>query len=160
LLDIGCYLVATSRFIFDGEPVRALGLLDRDPVLGIDRMTSLLLDFGTGHVAGTCSTQMVPYQRVHIFGTRGRIEMEIPFNAPSDRSCRILVDRGGGVEAMEFSTCDQYTLQGDLFSQAILEGRPAPPPLEDAVANMTCIDAIFRSAETGRFENVAARHGS
>jgi predicted dehydrogenase len=152
LMDIGCYLINTGRFIFGGEPERVMGLFDRDPVLGTDRMTSLLLDFGAGHLAGTCSTQMVPYQRAHIFGTRGRIEIEIPVNAPPDRPSRLFVDRGAGVDTIELPICDHYTIQGDLFSRAILDGLPAPVPLEDAVANMACIDAAFRSAETGRWE--------
>jgi predicted dehydrogenase len=152
LMDIGCYLINTGRFIFGREPDRVMGVFDRDPVLRTDRMTSLLLDFGAGHLAGTCSTQTVPYQRAHIFGTRGRIEIEIPVNAPPDRSSRLFVDRGTGVETIELPICDQYTIQGDLFSRAILDGRPAPVPLEDAVANMACIDAAFRSAENGRWE--------
>jgi predicted dehydrogenase len=129
-----------------------MGVFDRDPVLRTDRMTSLLLDFGAGHLAGTCSTQTVPYQRAHIFGARGRIEIEIPVNAPPDRSSRLFVDRGSGVDTIELPICDQYTIQGDLFSRAILDGRPAPVPLEDAVANMACIDAAFRSAESGHWE--------
>ncbi|PYQ96883.1 MAG: NAD-binding protein [Acidobacteria bacterium] len=152
LMDIGCYLINVGRFIFDREPDRLLGLIDRDPVLKVDRMTSMLLDFGTGHLAATCSTQLMPYQRVHILGTRGRIEIEIPVNAPPDRPCRIFVDSSAGVETIELAICDQYTLQADLFSKAILEGRRTRPPLEDSVANMACIDAVFRSAETGRWE--------
>ena len=152
LLDIGCYLINTGRFIFGREPDRVMGLFDRDPALRTDRMTSLLLDFSAGHLAGTCSTQMVPYQRAHIFGTRGRIEIEIPVNAPPDRPSRLFVDRGAGVDTITLPICDQYTIQGDLVSRAILDGRPAPVPLEDAVANMACIDAAFRSAGTGRWE--------
>ena len=152
-MDIGCYLINTGRFVFDREPARVMGLMDRDPVLAVDRMTSLLLDFGSGHLAGTCSTQLVPFQRMHIFGTRGRLELEIPFNAPPDRASRLLVDQGAGIDTIELSICDQYTIQGDLFSQAVLEGRSVPSPLEDAVANMACIDAVFRSAETGRWES-------
>ena len=157
LMDIGCYLINTSRFIFDREPTRVMGLIEQDPRLKIDRMASMLLDYDGAHCIGTCSTQLTPYQRVQIFGTRGRIEIEIPFNAPPDRACRVLVDTegeltGAGVETIEVDTCDQYTIQGDLFSQAILDRRPAPAPLEDAVMNMECIDAVFRSAESGRWE--------
>ncbi len=156
LLDIGCYLIHTSRFIFDGEPARVAGAIERDPVLGVDRLTSMILDFGTGHFAGTCSTQMVPYQRIHIFGTRGRIEIEIPFNAPNDRPCRIHVDSGGGSletsEVIPLNVCDQYSIQGDRFSKAVLDGEPVSPPLEDALANMACIDAVFHSASSGRWE--------
>jgi predicted dehydrogenase len=159
LMDIGCYLVNTARFIFDREPLRAIGLVDRDPRLNIDRTTSLMLDFGGLHAIGTCSTQMVPSQRMQIFGSRGRIEIEIPFNAPPDRPCQLLVDTGvdlfgGGAERITVDTCDQYTIQGDLFSKAILDATAQPAPLEDAVRNMECIDAIVRSEKSGRWEEV------
>jgi predicted dehydrogenase len=164
LMDIGCYLINTSRFVFEREPLRVSGLIDRDHALNVDRLTSILLDFGTGHLAGTCSTQMVPYQRMQIFGTMGRIDIEIPFNAPPDRPCRILVDSGadlfgGGAATFELPVCDQYTIQADLFSTAVLEGRPVAAPLEDAAANMACIEAVFRSAESGRWETPIAVAG-
>jgi predicted dehydrogenase len=157
LMDIGCYLVNTSRFIFGREPLRVTGAIERDPDMRTDRLTSMLLDFGIGHAAGTCSTQMVFSQRVQIFGTKGHIELPIPFNAPPDHPCRITVDTGadlfgGGASHIDVDICNQYTIQGDLFSKAILENTDLPYPLEDAVRNMACIDAIFRSAETGRWE--------
>jgi predicted dehydrogenase len=157
LLDIGCYPVTTSRFIFEGEPRRVLGLIERDAVMGIDRLTSGILDFPRGQSGFTCSTQLVSYQRMHFFGTRGRVEVEIPFNAPPDRPCRIFVDDGsdlfgGGLETIEFPVTDQYTVQGDLFSQAARERRRPAFPLEDSLLNMRVIDALFRSAESGRWE--------
>jgi predicted dehydrogenase len=160
LMDIGCYLVHTSRFIFDDEPRRVIAATERDPDFGVDRLTSMVLEYPSGHAVGTCSTQMAPYQRIHIFGARGRIEIEIPFNAPPDRPCRLLVDDGSdlfgaGAESVEFETCDQYRLQGDLFSRAIRDGGPAAYPLEDSVKNMAVIDALFRSADSGRWETPA-----
>jgi predicted dehydrogenase len=157
LMDIGCYLVHTSRFIFDEEPRRVIAAMERDPDFGVDRLTSILLEYPSGHAAGTCSTQMVGSQRINIFGARGRIEIEVPFNAPPDRPCRLLVDdgsqlSGASAEQVEFETCDQYRLQGDLFSQAIRDGAPAPYPLEDSVKNMAVIDALFRSADSGLWE--------
>ena len=157
LFDIGCYLVNTSRFIYGREPLRVTGAIQRDPDMGTDRLTSVLLDYGKGHAAGTCSTQMVFYQRIQIFGTTGRIELPIPFNAPPDHPSRIIVDTGAdlfgsGVTNIDLDICNQYTIQGDRFSQAILNGTDIPCPLEDAVRNMACIDAIFRSAESGRWE--------
>ena len=148
LMDIGCYLVNTSRFIFGEEPRRVVALVDRDPQLQIDRTTSMILDYPSGQVIGTCSTQMTYYQRIHIFGTRGHIEIQIPFNAPKDRPCQVYVNG----ESREFPTCNQYQIQGDLFSRAIRENTAVPVPLEDAVANMKVIDAVFRSARSGMWE--------
>ena len=157
LMDIGCYPVTVSRFVFGEEPRRCLGLVERDPEMGTDRLTSAVLDFPSGQSVFTCSTQLVPYQRMQFYGTRGRIEVEIPFNAPADRPTRTFIDDGSdlfgsGVEVREFAPCDQYTVQGDLFSRAVREGGAQPIPLEDAVRNMAVIEAIFRSAESGSWE--------
>ena len=157
LMDIGCYPIQVSRFVYGAEPRRVLGLVERDPEMGTDRLTSAILDFGAGRATFTCSTQLVAHQRVELVGTLGRVEIEIPFNAPPDRPTRILLDDGSALgrsvaEALEFPACDQYTIQGDLFSRAVREGTPQPIPLEDAVANMAVIDAVFRSADSGRWE--------
>ncbi len=157
LMDIGCYPVSMSRFLFEQEPDRVLGVIERDPELGVDRLTSVILDFPRGQSVFTCSTQLVPYQGMQIFGTQGRIELEIPFNAPADRPTRIFIDDGSdlfgsSIETREFPICDQYTIQADLFSQAIIEDAEQPIPLEDAVRNMAAIDAIFRSTQSGRWE--------
>lgn len=146
LMDIGCYPISLSRFIFDAEPNRVLGWVEYDPRLKTDRLASAILDFGRGTSTFTCSTQLVPYQRVNIFGTEGRIEIEIPFNAPPDRPCRIWHQRGRDkIEEISFAVCDQYTIQGDLFAQAILQNTPVPTPIEDAVANMKVIEAVIQS---------------
>ncbi len=157
LLDIGCYPINTSRFIFGEEPRRVMALVERDPDMHIDRLASGILDFPSGPSALTCGTQLVPYQRMHFFGTKGRIEIEIPFNAPPDRPCRIFVDDGSdlfgaGIQTEALPICDQYTIQGDVFSQAIRGEGEVPVPLDDAVRNMAVIDALFRSAESGAWE--------
>ncbi len=149
LMDIGCYCISAARFIFDREPQRVCGWLENDPEFGVDRLASGVLDFGDGSSTFTCSTQLVPYQRVHIFGTMGRVEIEIPFNAPVDKPCRIWHEKQGELRELSFPVCDQYTLQGDVFSRAILEDTPVPTPLADGVANMRVIEAIKTSAATG-----------
>jgi predicted dehydrogenase len=129
--------------------------------MGIDRLTSGMLDFGAGQAAFTCSTQLVPFQTVQILGTKGRVQVEIPFNAPPDQPCRIFIDPGAdvfstGIRTEQFPVCDQYTIQGDEFSRAILEGREVPTPLEDSIRNMAVIEALFRSEVSGRWEQPMA----
>ena len=149
LMDIGCYCISLSRFIFDEEPLRVLGILDYDPNFGTDRIASGIMDFGRGWSTWTCATQLSDYQRVNIVGTEGRIEVEIPVNAPPDRPCRIWHQRGDEIEEIVFDVVDQYTIQGDLFSQAVLNDTEVPTPLEDAVANMKVIEAVIQSASNG-----------
>jgi predicted dehydrogenase len=138
-MDIGCYPITLSRMIFAAEPLRVHAFLDRDPEFKTDRLASVILEYPQGHATFTCSTQLVPYQKMHIFGTTGRIEIEIPFNAPPDKPTRIFVND----EVEEFPVCDQYTIQGELFSRAILENTEVPVPLEDALKNMAVIEKIL-----------------
>jgi predicted dehydrogenase len=157
LMDIGCYPMTTSRWIFGEEPLRVAGVAERDPDFGTDRLTSAVMEFPSGQAVFTCSTQMVPYQRMQFLGTKGRVEIEIPFNAPNDRPTRIFVDDGRdvfgtGIRTETIPVCDQYTVQGDAFSRAIREGGEIPVPLEDAIANMAVIEAIFRAADSERWE--------
>jgi predicted dehydrogenase len=157
MLDIGCYPITTSRFIYGEEPVSVAGLIERDLDFKTDRLASAMLEFPSGHAVFTCSTQLVHYQRMQFLGTKGRIEMEIPFNAPPDRGCRIFIDDGrdvfgSGIRIETIPVCDQYTVQGDAFSRAIREGSEVPVPLEDAIANMAVIEAVFRAGESGRWE--------
>ncbi len=147
LMDIGCYAISLSRFIFDEEPHRVIGWVEYDPRMKTDRLASAILDFGRGTSTFTCSTQLVPYQRVNIFGTEGRVEIEIPFNAPPDRPCRIWHQSGRDIAEIAFEICDQYTIQADLFAQAILQNTPVPTPIEDAVANMKVIEAVAKSGQ-------------
>lgn len=146
LMDIGCYCISLARFIFDAEPEKVLGQVEFDPVLQTDRLASGVMQFSLGTSSFTCSTQMVPYQRVNIMGTTGRIEIEIPFNAPPAVPTRIWWHSKNGTEEIVFDAVDQYTLQGDAFSQAILDNSAMPTPLEDAVNNMAVIAAVFKSA--------------
>ena len=152
IMDIGCYPVHLSRWIFGAEPRRVISLIERDPAFGTDRLSSALLDYPGGAQASfTCSTQMVPYQRMQFFGTRGRLEVEIPVNAPPERESRIFVQTDELREEV-FPPCDQYTLQGDAFSLAIRDGREVPVPLESALRNMAVIEALFRSEKSGGWE--------
>ena len=158
LYDIGCYAILTARYIFGAEPARVVATLNRDLNFGTDRLVSAILEFpGARHLTFSAATQLSAHQRVTIVGDAGRIEVEIPFNAPPDRPTKMLIDSGadlfgGGARVEEFAACDQYTLQGDAFSRAVLDLAPLEFPIEDAILNIRVIDALFRSAERGSWE--------
>lgn len=158
LMDIGCYGISLARFLFDREPLRAFGLLDIDPRFQCDRLASAILDFGSGCSASfTCSTQLLWRQRVNIVGTRGAVEIEIPFNMPPDMPARIWHEREGGREEITLPPSDQYGLIADAFSRAILDDTPVPTPLADAVANMRVIESIVASSQHGCWAPVGER---
>lgn len=156
LMDIGCYPITTSRFVCAREPERVFGRLEFDDRFKTDRLGSIVLDFGDLLGSFVFSTQMVHYQRMHFFGTEARVEIEIPFNAPSDRPCRLFIGRGdrfgADIETVEFPTVDQYRIQGDHFSEAIRTDSAPAVPVEDSVRNMAIIDAVVRSNQSGRWE--------
>ena len=157
LMDIGCYLIFLARLVFQSEPQRVVGLIETDSGSGTDVLTSALMDFPEGQAVINCGTRMTPFQRIEIIGTRGRIEVQVPVNAPPDFPCRILLDDGSdvfssGAEVIEIEVCDQYTIQGDLFSQAIRERKVPLTSLEESLRNMAVIDAIFASAKSNRWE--------
>jgi predicted dehydrogenase len=133
------------------------GVLELDPDFRTDRLASGIMEFSSGQSIFTCGTQTNYFQRMELLGTTGRLAVEIPFNAPIDRPTQITVADGmaiygGKVEVEEIEACDQYTIQGDAFSRAIVEDSAVPVSLEDALGNMQVIDAMFRSAETGEWE--------
>ncbi len=160
LMDVGCYPITMARWLFGEEPEAAIGIVDRDPELRVDRIVSGLLRFPSGGQATfTSAMQLVHYQRMQLHGTSGRIEVQIPFNAPNDRACRIFVDNGRelgdrSADAIDFPIVDQYTLQGDNFSAAVRGEGEVPVSIEDAIGNMAVIDALFRSETSGKWETV------
>jgi predicted dehydrogenase len=151
LMDIGCYPISLSRWIWGREPSRVVGTVEVHPAFGVDVLASGLMDFGRGTATFSVGTLITPFQRVTIFGTEGYVEIEIPFNALPNGPHRLWHMRGSSLTTYDVGNHDQYTTQGDLFSRAILEDTPVPTPLEDAVGNMRVIDALFKSAAEKRW---------
>jgi predicted dehydrogenase len=150
VMDIGCYNINLSRMLFDAEPTAVQGSIRRDPVMGIDIISSAVLEFpGGGQSTFTCAIRTEEYQRVHIIGSAGRIEIEIPFNIPPDRETRIWLTSGGepptdpATETITFEPADQYTIQAELFAQTVLDDSEVPVAPSDAVANMQVIEAVL-----------------
>jgi len=154
LYDIGCYNVNLSRLLFGGEPSRVAASIRRDPTSGVDVVTSAILEFADGVATFTCSIRAEDDQRVHVYGTEGRISIEIPFNIPPDRPTRVFVTAGGdppvapATETLTFPAADAYTVETEAFAASILDGTPLPVPPEDAVANLRVMERIFAAAES------------
>lgn len=162
LMDIGCYPIVASRYFYDAEPERVVSLIDRDRTFGTDRLTSVMMDFGQGRQAQfTVSTQSAPYQRINLVGTAKRLEILIPFNAPPGEETILRLDSGkmlgdGAVEVERIPACDQYTLQGELFSRVVRGEEELPYGIADAIQNMEIIDAVVRSERNAGWEDVGS----
>ncbi|HKJ42579.1 MAG TPA: Gfo/Idh/MocA family oxidoreductase [Sunxiuqinia sp.] len=152
LMDIGCYCISFPRFIFEEEPSAIMGDMEFDPFMKTDRLTSGMLQFPSGGTSTfTCSTQLMPHQEANIFGDKGHIMIKIPVNAPLNATTKIILRTKENTETFSFAPVDQYTLQGDAFSLAVLNDTPVPTPLEDAVENMRVIDSIVESAKQSQW---------
>lgn len=149
LMDIGCYNISLSRLLFNAEPSKIFGRMELDPVFGTDRLTTGHLAFQTGLATFTCATQLDRYQCVYIFGDRGSIKIDIPFNAPRGEAVHLWYQHGSTVDTITIDPVDQYTIQVDAFARSIQLDTPVPYPLDDAVANMHVIDIVRESALTG-----------
>lgn len=147
LMDIGCYCISQSRFILDREPIKVQGIVEYDKQLRVDTKASAILDFGDCTASFICSIRTYPHQNFKIFGTKGLIEIEIPVNIPVETT-RIWLETDKKREEILFEPKNQYTIQGDLFSKAILDNIDVPTSLTDAVNNMKVIEAIKESNET------------
>jgi predicted dehydrogenase len=162
ILDIGCYPVVGSRFIFEAEPKRVVALVERDPVFKTDILASVLADFGGGRqMSFTCSTQSVGHQKFEVIGTKGRVEIIIPFNAPPDTPTALIIDTGatmdGSLARREIiPACDQYTEEAEAFALAVLGRKSLPYGIEDAIQNMRILDAIFESERSNAWVAVGA----
>jgi len=157
LLDMGCYPITLSRFIYGEEPTHVFGSIERSPDTNTDQLTSAILRFPSGEATFTCGTRLVHFQRMQLLGTLGRIELQYPVNPPDGQPSHILIDEGKGaaggrVTSETFEYLNQFTIQGDAFSKAIRENGPIPVPLEDSVCNVAVIEALFRSAQSGKWE--------
>ncbi|HWX80607.1 MAG TPA: Gfo/Idh/MocA family oxidoreductase [Steroidobacteraceae bacterium] len=158
LYDVGCYPIVTARYVLGAEPIRAIALIDRDPNLGVDRVTSGMLEFpGGAQLVFSSALQLAPYQRVVILGSEGRIEVPVPFTPQKDHACRLIIDSGGSLDGgsagfEDFAPVDQYGVQCDLAAAAFRNEAAQEFPIEDAIANMRVIDALYRSAVSGRWE--------
>ena len=145
LMDIGCYPISLSRFLFGAEPKSVSANIEYDPVFKTDILASGIMEFEKGSSTFFSATQVTENQNVKIFGTKAFIEMEIPFNPPTDTKTRIIIDKDGEKEIIEFDICNQYTIQADLFSLAIIENKPVPTPLQDAINNIKVIERLIES---------------
>jgi len=152
LYDVGCYCVNLSRMLFGSEPLGVSAAMIRDPESGVDLLTSGTLAFATGVASFTCATRLEPDQRVHVYGTEGRISIGIPFNIPPLLPTQVFLTTGRNApeawttETIDIPAADAYACEVDAFAAAVLDGAPVPVPMADAIANMAVIGRLFEAA--------------
>ena len=164
LYDIGSYAVTGCRLAFNDEPTRALGLFDIDPDFGVDRLTSIILEFPAGQATILLSTQAGPstggsHQHFGVIAEHGWARMDFPYAHSVPSPCHLFVGNAKSIgqkhaREIAFAAVNQYALQGERFSR-LVRGENVPAfPIELAIANMRVLDALRRSRDSKTFENV------
>ncbi|MDC1517377.1 Gfo/Idh/MocA family oxidoreductase [Cyclobacteriaceae bacterium] len=142
LLDVGCYGISAARWLFEEEPMKVSGLSEYDPKMKTDRLTSGILQFSKGSATFTCGTQMERFQVVHVFGSKGKIEIKHPFNC-LDQEATLILQQGSAIDRISFEPVNTYTLQGDHFSKAIRTLEPSLISVSDSMNNMRVIQQLL-----------------
>ena len=162
LLDIGVYPLVTARFVFEAEPVRVFAAIERHPEWDVDVLSSAVLQFPSGILSFTCGTMLAGYQHMAVHGTEGRIELPDPFAQSPEREAQIRILGPGAIwepfeaEVERLAKVKQYVLQAEAFCAAVRGEAPPAFPLEESVRMMRVLDALARSGESGRWEEVGA----
>ncbi len=151
LMDIGCYCISLSRFIYDEEPLRVLGQITPYAGFDVDCFVSGIMEFADGNATFTASTKSEAEQYVEIHGEHGSILIPLPFNPIADTITHIIVKRDGVSEELVQIPSDHYRNMADAFALSITNNHHVPTPLSDALANMKIIDAIFASARDSQW---------
>ena len=152
LLDIGCYSISLSRWLFNQEPTEVLGQITPMPGEEVDCLTSALMTFPEGSASFTSATKIEPGQYVEAIGDLGSLYLARPFyNDSSEPVQRIVITRNREQEIIEVPDHNHYSAMGDAFALSIFNDEPVPTPLADAIANMQVVDAIFTSAAERRW---------
>jgi predicted dehydrogenase len=145
-MDAGCYAVHMARTFGGATPevVSAQAKL-RDPQ--IDRAMTAELRFAGGHTGRVrCSMWSSDLLRIsaRVIGDRGELRV---FNPVMPQLFHLLwVQSRKGKRVERFSHRASYAYQLDAFAAAVLRGEPVKTTPDDAVENMTVIDAIYRAA--------------
>jgi predicted dehydrogenase len=145
-MDAGCYAIHMVRTFGGSTPevVSAQPKL-RDPE--IDRAMTAEVRFAEGHTGRIrCSMWSARLLDIsaHVVGDQGELRALNPVLPQMFH--RLSVRSAAGKRVERFPRRASYAYQLDAFAGAVLRGEPVKTTPEDAIVNMTVIDAIYRAA--------------
>ena len=147
LMDAGCYPVHIVRTLAGEEPdVASASCRVRTP--GVDRWMEAEFAFPATGRTGRITTGMWASQFLRIVarvrGERGTMSV---FNPMAPHLFNLITTRAGGRTRRErVRGVPTYEYQLRAFVAAVRDGAPFPTGLDDSIANMQVIDAIYRAA--------------
>jgi predicted dehydrogenase len=146
LMDVGCYCVSGSRMLA-GEPTTVYGQAYTGPT-GTDWVFAGAMSFPDDVLATfDCGTCLPERDELEVIGAEGSLFLDDPWH------CRIPIielRRDGEVDRIELDPIDSYRLELENLSDAISGEAPLLLGREDAVGQARALEALHRSAESGR----------
>lgn len=152
LMDVGVYCVNAARYLFGMEPSAVYGTASFMADTGVDTSFSAMMEFPGGRVSlFDCSYDTSYRQYLEVGGTQGALYSDRPF-VPGDGPKTLDFTRQGSMdtEKVRVRGVDQFRAEIDAFSEAIIKGLPSPLDPEDAVKNIQVVQALMKSAQTGK----------
>jgi len=142
LMDVGCYCVSGARLLAGDEPERVYGEQVVGPS-GVDVRFSGLLRFPSGVVAEFTCAFTSEHMSLEAVGSDGSLSLADPWHAREP----VIVHAG---REIRLQPADSYRLELENLADAIAGEAPLLLGREDALGQARAIEALYRSAETGR----------
>lgn len=152
LYDVGIYCINAARYVFQSEPeeVMAISASGSDERFEeVDEMSGALLRFPNHRLAAIVSSLgAAEVSSFRIVGTKGNLRVEPAFDYASKMVHYLTVE--GKTSKKSYSRRDQFAPELIYFSNCILQDRHPEPDGEEGLRDVRIIEALYRSAATGR----------
>jgi len=154
LYDIGIYCIQAARYLFRDDPIEALALSARgsDPRFReVDEMTGAILRFPGERLATfTTSFGAADVSAYRIVGTKGSLVLDPAYEYAGVRKMRVTAN--GRTRERTYKPVDQFAAELLHFSDCVLDDRVPEPSGVEGMVDVRIIEALLRSAESGRPE--------
>ena len=145
-MDIGCYPISWVRHAMGEEPEVVEAEAETGPP-DVDLMLSARMRFPSGATAAI-SGDMRPdtefKAELTVTGSRGKLHVQNPLIPQHGHHLELA--NADGTQRIELDRRTTYAYQLDAFIDAVLNGAPLWTDGEDAVKQMTAIDACYEAA--------------
>ena len=158
LRDLGVYCINAARYLFDDEPieVRATTASKRGDrrFRQVEEMATAILHFPGDRVAQfTCSFGSGNVASLELVGTKGMLRIEPAYEYTGELKWAVTIN--DKKREKTFPAGDQFAPELIHFSDCILNGKRPEPDGNEGLADVRIVEAIFKSAASGRAVKLA-----
>jgi xylose dehydrogenase (NAD/NADP) len=149
LYDVGCYCINVSRMVTGAEPVEVYGTINPSKT-NVDLTFSGIIRFPRGVISQFhVSMDEEPRYYYRVIGDKGLIEVPWAF-VSFGKTTHIILQKNEKQDTITFKGVDEYRLEFEHFTDAVLEEEPLRYNMEDSLRNTYVIEALLKSAQKGK----------